>query len=249
MANKLRQRVAGLGFVATSLLPWSQPTFGYTFEPGCPNKINGFNKDKHAITAGFPTPFLDKHRSFRARSNKYDVIIFGDSMVERWGDQAWHKYFGNLNAGRYGISGDRVEQMVWRIEQGELDNQDPKVVVLWGGANNAGVNTDLEIAQGMVHVAELIKKKHPKTKIIHMALFPAGKEPMTGWRRQIKCVNQKLGQVAPQATILHLGQLILDKQGFLAGDLMADMIHLNGKGYEKITPAVQKAINAALAQP
>lgn len=41
--------------------------------------------------------------------------------------QAWDTYFAPLNSLNFGIGGDCTEHVLWRIENGELDNINPKV--------------------------------------------------------------------------------------------------------------------------
>ena len=61
------------------------------------------------------------------------VIFFGDSITEFWnqeGRDIWDKYYAPRHAYNYGINGDKVEQLIWRIEHGEFDGLNAKVVVL-----------------------------------------------------------------------------------------------------------------------
>ena len=42
--------------------------------------------------------------------------------------QAWDTYFAPLNSLNFGIGGDCTEHVLWRIENGELDGVNPKVI-------------------------------------------------------------------------------------------------------------------------
>ena len=48
------------------------------------------------------------------------------------------KTFHGWNAGNFGWGGDRTENILWRLENGELDGVNPKVIVLLAGTNNVG---------------------------------------------------------------------------------------------------------------
>ncbi len=61
------------------------------------------------------------------------IIFFGDSITEGWagnGKEIWDKYYTPRHAYNYGISGDRTEHLIWRIENKEFDGVMAKVVVL-----------------------------------------------------------------------------------------------------------------------
>ena len=46
--------------------------------------------------------------------------------------------FYGWNAGDFGWGADRTENILWRLENGELDGVNPKVIVLLAGTNNVG---------------------------------------------------------------------------------------------------------------
>jgi len=66
--------------------------------------------------------------------------MLGDSLTQGWSDSGqkdlWKKYFEPVKAANFGIGGDRTQQVLWRINNGELDGITPKVVVLMIGINN-----------------------------------------------------------------------------------------------------------------
>ena len=76
------------------------------------------------------------------------------------------------NAANFGIGGDRTQHVLWRIQNGELEGIDPKVVVLMIGTNNAGSATAGEIAQGVTAIARNSASKLPKAKILLLGRLP-----------------------------------------------------------------------------
>src|ERR1700683_5522093 len=87
--------------------------------------------------------FLRLHQEFlrRGAQGKIGVLFLGDSITELWnttGRDVWARFYFNLYPANFGISGDQTQNVLWRIENGELDNINPKVVVLLIGTNNIG---------------------------------------------------------------------------------------------------------------
>ena len=69
----------------------------------------------------------------------------GDSITDFWrnrGSNVWNKYYAPRHAANFGISGDRTQHVLWRMDHGELDGIHPKVVVLMIGTNNTGKEKD-----------------------------------------------------------------------------------------------------------
>src|SRR6187401_3272524 len=73
------------------------------------------------------------HRQLLAKrtQGKIDVYFMGNSIVRRWGATDYPDFLTNWGA-------NRIEHMLWRIENGELDGVNPKVIVLLAGTNNVG---------------------------------------------------------------------------------------------------------------
>src|SRR5882762_9031728 len=74
-----------------------------------------------------------------------DVYFEGDSITRRWGAvdypdllANWKQNFFGWNAADFGWGGDRTQNILWRLENGELDGVNPKVVILLAGTNNLG---------------------------------------------------------------------------------------------------------------
>ena len=81
----------------------------------------------------------------KARHGRIDVYFEGDSITRRWGATDypeflanWKQNFFGWNAANFGWGADTVQNILWRLQNGELDNVHPKVIVLLAGTNNIG---------------------------------------------------------------------------------------------------------------
>src|SRR6185503_15733376 len=81
----------------------------------------------------------------KARRGGIDVYFEGDSITRRWGtsDAAyrdffdhWTRSFFGWNAANFGWGADTVQNILWRLTNGELDDVHPTVIVFMGGTNN-----------------------------------------------------------------------------------------------------------------
>src|SRR5471032_22365 len=87
-----------------------------------------------------PTPKPDgewrqKHTAnvAAAKAGGVEVLFLGDSITEYWnveGKDVWAKTFAPLKAANFGIAADKVQNVLWRVQNGEMDGIQPKAVVL-----------------------------------------------------------------------------------------------------------------------
>src|SRR5205823_1048786 len=127
----------------------------------------------------------------KAKRGGIDVYFVGDSITRRWGASDaqyrdmlanWNANFHGWNAGDFGWGADRIENILWRLENGELDGVNPKVIVILAGTNNVGraPGDDTKIADvtaGMKALVALCRKKAPGATIILTAIFPRNDNP------------------------------------------------------------------------
>ena len=83
----------------------------------------------------------------KAKQGRIDVYFEGDSITRRWGATDypellanWKQNFFGWNAANFGWGADKLEHILWRLQNGELDGVNPKVIVLQAGTNNVGTS-------------------------------------------------------------------------------------------------------------
>src|SRR5262249_51645485 len=111
----------------------------------------------------------------RAKHGHVDLLYVGDSIVQLYetqGKDTWDRYYAPRHALNLGISGDRTEHVLWRLDHGNLDGISPTLAIVMIGQNNGGHNTAEEIGAGVTAVVQKIRAKLPTTKILLLAIFP-----------------------------------------------------------------------------
>ncbi|MEQ1853893.1 MAG: SGNH/GDSL hydrolase family protein, partial [Chthoniobacteraceae bacterium] len=182
---------------------------------------------------------------------KPEIVLIGDSITHCWGGEpdggrignrgreSWAALFGGSKVLNLGFGWDRTQNVLKRIELGELDGIDPKMIVIHIGTNNLAVTphhraeTNGQIAQGITAVAERAQSKCPRAQVILMAVFPRGKGPTNPQRGTIAEINKLLAPLGkrPRITFLDITDQWLAPDGSVSTELMPDSLHPNEKGY------------------
>jgi lysophospholipase L1-like esterase/dienelactone hydrolase len=176
--------------------------------------------------------FGRKHASYveQTKNRKFDLCLLGDSITDMWPGDLFGKYFGKYNAVNFGIGGDRCENVLWRLENGELKGTSPKVIVLLIGTNNSGMNTAEEMAVGITAVVKALRTACPETRILLLGVFPKKDMPL----EKGKAANAIVAKLDDGEMIryLDIGSKFLDKDGKIQEGVLSDVVHLTRKGYE-----------------
>ncbi|HJM38838.1 MAG TPA: GDSL-type esterase/lipase family protein [Planctomycetota bacterium] len=173
----------------------------------------------------------------------WDIVFIGDSITQGWegdGKSVWNANYGSMRALNLGISGDRTQHVLWRIQQGILDNQTPNLVVLNIGTNNSGENTSGEIAEGVKAIVKELKHRLPFTNFLILGIFPRGEYP-NDRNRQINIgANRLISRMAfdDRVHYLDIGDVFLEEGGRLDSSIMPDLLHLSPEGYRRWAEAI-----------
>jgi beta-glucosidase len=216
-----------------------------------------------------PIPKLDKeswvsrHNDIlkRIKQGKVDIIMVGDSITHFWetsGKQVWDKYYANRNVVNMGISGDKTQNVIWRLQNGEVSNINPKLAILMIGTNNSKNNdyTSQQIADGVKAIVCQLRTRLPQTKILILAIFPRGSDEQRKdktqdakfnpqWAKNDKA-NEIVSKIADNKMIYYLdiNKKFLNKKGVLTRDIFPDLLHPGEKGYtiwaEAMEPTIAK---------
>ena len=215
-----------------------------------------------AIPAGvnsavYPAPRDDWFVKFqgnldRTRGQQYDLLFDGDSITDFWqtrGKEVWAQHYGDRKAIDFGISGDRTENLLWRLQQGQVDGLDPKLVVLMIGTNNIGRESNKQsidqIAEGVKAVVAQYEERCPHAHILLLGVFPRSANAKDDLRTKVAALNGKISSPndGARVTYLDIGQKFLQPDGTLTTDIMVDLLHPSPKGYAIWADAIQPVID------
>ncbi|MCW3055868.1 MAG: putative 1-alkyl-2-acetylglycerophosphocholine esterase, partial [Chthonomonadales bacterium] len=224
------------------------------------------------IPTEIPTPRFDPNSGMahmqlveKAKKGGIDLYFVGDSIVRRWGAsdpqysellQNWKSNFYGWNAGDFGWGADRIENILWRLENGELDGVNPKVIVILAGTNNLGGPeseevTATNVTKGIQAILRVCKAKAPHATILLTAIFPRNDNMAV--LPTISRINANLSRLADGKTIrfINVNAKLAEKDGHLLDGMMnaADKLHPTAKGYQVWADGLKPTLTELLGPP
>lgn len=178
----------------------------------------------------------------RIRRGGVDLLFIGDSITHNWENEpyreVWDRYYAHRKAVNLGFSGDRTENVLWRLQSGEIDGISPRVAVVMIGTNNTDgihfptAHTAAELAEGIIAVCKTLRSKLPDTKIIMLCPFPCGEKPNA--RRSANLAAGALAsRMVDRSTVCYLdiGEQFLNPDGTIGAAVMPDFLHPSREGH------------------
>jgi lysophospholipase L1-like esterase len=202
----------------------------------------------------------------KARKGGIDIYFEGDSITRRWGATDypellanWNRNFFGWNAADFGWGADTIQNILWRLENGELDGVNPKVIVLLAGTNNVAKGAPpggeeamvADIGRGLQAVLRVFEAKAPGATIIVMGIFP--RNDSMAAMPVIDRVNEGLSELADGKKIrfLNVNEKLADRNGKLFDGMMnaGDNLHPTLKGYQVWADALKPIFTELLGPP
>ena len=198
---------------------------------------------------------LAEARKLVAAGQSPELVFLGDSITQGWekeGRETWQRHYAAHHALNLGFGGDRTENVLWRLQHGALDGLAPKVAVLMIGTNNTGHRAEdpATTAAGVRRLVKEIRTRLPATKLLLLAVFPRGEKPDDPLRGINERVNWLIAGEADgrQVHFLDINAALTGPDGTLSRDVMPDLLHPNGNGYEiwqrEMEPMLQRLLGS-----
>jgi lysophospholipase L1-like esterase len=196
----------------------------------------------------------------KAGAGVIDVYFVGDSITRRWGALDYPELLANFrenfsgwNAANFGWGGDRTENMLWRLDNGELTGVSPKVFVVQAGTNNLADFGAAEqrvdaIAAGIEAIVERVRRHAPDALVVVTGVFPRRDRPE--FNPSIAAINERLAAHADghQVRYVDIGDRLADSRGVLKGEMSEDGLHLSLAAYQvwadALTPMLEQRLGA-----
>lgn len=191
------------------------------------------------------------------QNKQLKLLLLGNSITQGWGGnrkavvskpgkEAMDQAIGKDVWESAGISGDRTQNLLWRIRYGNYNCCHPQHVVIGIGINNLiGDNdTPQHVAEGIIAVVNEVQKQLPDTRIILLGLLPSGEKANSEIR--LKCdeihhilAKRKFKKVA----YINPTQWFTEADGTMKAGLYSnDYIHLTKQGYAVWATEIAKLI-------
>lgn len=225
--------------------------------------------------ADFPTKNANSRHEEKVKAvqaGTFDLALIGDSITHTLGDMndgkyapnqaVWKRHFEPRRAINLGMNGQRTEEILWNLQNGQLEfTQSPKVMVLLIGTNNADdrhfarTHSPEEIFAGTRAIVELIRRRHPSTKILIVRIFPRGGDGEKGvspptFNSSAQCIEtcRRAGELTSRLADGHhvfwmdVNQVFLRADGTINTDLMWDLLHPSPAGAEAWVQAIEPTL-------
>jgi len=202
----------------------------------------------------------------KAKKGRIDIYFEGDSITRRWGAADypdllanWNQNFFGWNAADFGWGADTIQNILWRLNHGELDGVNPKIIVLLAGTNNVGNTVPpggdeakvADITRGIQAILRIMEAKAPDATIVLTGIFPRNDNlaVMPG----INKINDHLSKLADGKKIryLNVNAKLADPDGRLFDGMMnaGDQLHPTIKGYQVWADALKPIFSELLGPP
>jgi lysophospholipase L1-like esterase len=193
---------------------------------------------------------------------KFDLIFIGNSITNNFEKPeyraVWDQFFGARHALNLGTSGYRTENIIWNIENGELDGQSPKVVILEIGTNNVDEknyptrNTAGQLAGGIEAIVKILREKLPNTKIIVLRCFPGcygGPNP-TSHRAILERASDIVSKLADGKHIFYcdVNHVFLNMDGSINHEMLGDWLHPAPAGAKAWAQAMEPLLSELMGE-
>lgn len=178
-----------------------------------------------------------------AERTRPEVVLYGASIIEAWLLDASLQTVCAGHALGLGIGGDMTQQLLWRLQNGETGQLDPRVVLTLIGNNNMGHQDDGPdaICRGVLAVQAELRRRFPRARHVYLSIWPCRERPDDPLRLRADATNALIEIHAGPAgfEVLDIGHALVDARGFVPAALAEDFLHPTPTGYARLADALR----------
>ncbi|MEC5127504.1 GDSL-type esterase/lipase family protein [Verrucomicrobiales bacterium BCK34] len=208
-------------------------------------------------SASVPVPVQEPYwvRAFAAQqrllNRKVDWCFAGDSLTEHWkstGKPIMDLEFRDTAIANLGISADRTEHLLFRIQKLNFVRAKPAKIVVLIGTNNLAKNdpdSPVETAAAIEKVVRTLVQKCPESGIHLLKILPSGYQPDSQLRRRISETNERLDVLnkMERVRVHDFSDLFVNAEGIWLPGMTIDGTHLSLTGYDHFGRALKEVLN------
>ena len=188
------------------------------------------------------------------------MLLIGNSITQGWGgSRDWVSYKPGQHAADEnflgikwigaGISGDKTENVAWRVANGHYNKCQPDYVVLTIGVNNFSHNSAPEISDGLKKLLSITEAKFPNATILFFGPLPTGLKENTDQRNKFREIHKVLAGLnySENVNYFNVEELFCEPNGTLNDDYYSgDGIHLKSDGYMRWAKFIMEEIDMVI---
>ena len=184
----------------------------------------------------------EKREAIASSGGTFDLVFVGDSITHFWEKCSWFKTDGSAELAALrrrfsildlGFAGDGTEHVLWRLKNGQADGYAAKCFMLLIGTNNKRGPVE-DVARGVGAIVDLLRERHPESKILLVSVFPRDLSPDGPMRARMERLNALTERFVDGVNVWRIDfcDRFLKADGTL--DLRffcPDQVHLSPEGY------------------
>ena len=167
---------------------------------------------KGAISPGLESQHHDQFIE-RAKAGDIDIVFFGTTDTEMWnwrdrGLTVWNRRFASRRAANFGSQGTRLDTLLWRMRNGELDGYQASLVVLQlagpGGHIDGGSPGSPDVIAEYAAIVAEVRARQPQARILLFAPFPRGAQALDAWRPISQANAAAVSRLVDNKTVVYI---------------------------------------------
>jgi lysophospholipase L1-like esterase len=213
--------------------------------------------------------WAERHAQVVAEARQHpdtQLLLIGDSITnnyikEQKPDQnfvpTWQQFYAPLKALNMGFSGDTTANVLWRLQNHEVDGLRPKVAMILIGTNNIhpGDQSAADIEGGIDAVVAELQHRLPSTQILLLGILPRDiSQEATERIRSVNSYLQREYANVQRVTYLDIGSVFM-KDGVLNKALFYDSrlpkpgksLHPDTRGQYMMAEAIDPTLEKLMA--
>jgi len=182
-------------------------------------------------------------------ARKPELVFLGDSITSRWPQELLEQHFGAYRPVNLGVGGDRVQNVIWRMQRTQLEATPLKVLVLLIGTNNvSSAFPPEETAGGIQKLVKMVEEKAPEAKVLILGVFPRGPAIHAPRNASVDALNAKLKDLADGKKVFYLdvGPSLAEPDGSISLEVMPDQLHVALPGFLRWMEAMKPTLQSLL---